>query len=125
MDNEKFQCVKCQSKYVGKNLQEVQRLLHCKTISSSPVQVLGDDRELTFYTCPGNFFCFACMELVHGYVMYEKGSLPYPGGLFEQPNKLIEAFDVIARYRHVKLEKDLAKQRREQKSKARTVRRGR
>ena len=125
MDNEKFQCIKCQSKYVGDRLKDVQRLLHCKTKSPTPIQILGDENEFSFYTCPGNFFCYACMELVHAFVMYEKGALPHPGSLFDQPNKIIEAFNVIASHRHAKLERDLAKQKRESKSKMRPVRRGR
>lgn len=61
--------------------------------------------NVKFYTCIGNLVK-PIDYLLESFIQYEKGIMPFSGGLLEQPSKIIEVFNIIA---HLKYE-HLAKQ---------------
>lgn len=117
MDNDKFQCIKCKTKYSDKQFEQVQRLMGCATPTGN--HLVGSDRELKFTRCPGNFFSYPCLEVIESHGYFEKGMLPYSGGMFEQPNKIIEAYGIIAAYKYAKMEQEMRKQKQKAKQSVR------
>lgn len=63
-----------------------------------------------YYSCIGNFVK-PIDYLVESFVQYEKGIMPFEGGILEQPNKIIEVFNIISQLRkeHLKLEESKKK----------------
>lgn len=70
-------------------------------------------------TCIGNF-SKPIGYLVEAFLLYEKGVLPFGLTLGEQPNKIIEVFDLFSERRNQKQEAEAKKQQANQ----RTVKRG-
>lgn len=60
-------------------------------------------RELGFRRCIGAYFSMEAMQWVKLHAQFEKGILPYPGSLMDQPAKAIEAFNLIST---MKIERD-------------------
>ena len=56
-----------------------------------------------------------CVGLITMHNQFEKGIMPYPGGLMDQPNKIIEAFDVINSYKQAKLVKEREQAKRDKR----------
>ena len=54
--------------------------------------------------CIGNFVSRQFFEYIEMFLAYEKGVLPFPGSLSEQPCKIIEIFGIIRQMRAEKLE---------------------
>lgn len=50
-------------------------------------------------TCPGNFVVPWVFEYIEMYFNYQRGILPYPGALSEQPAKIMEIFAIIGQKR--------------------------
>ncbi len=51
--------------------------------------------NINYYKCIGNYQDSMVNFYIEEYLQYEKGIYPYPGNLGEQPNKIIEIFDLI------------------------------
>lgn len=64
----------------------------CNVISKEPKYQID---RFNFHTCFCNFIYpdFNYFSMLYG--QYEKGNLPYPGSMSEQPNKVIEIFNVL------------------------------
>jgi hypothetical protein len=45
--------------------------------------------------CPGNFTNSSVDYYLDLFIKYESGMLPFKGGIPEQPNKIIELFNII------------------------------
>lgn len=115
IDNkEKFYCETCLGKYCGRPdekamTQKNRELKGCFGIKKNPIHTLsvseGKD-SIKFSTCVGNFFDWTVLSLLEMQRLYDKGILPYPGSLSNQPNKIIEAFTVIEKYKYEKAERD-------------------
>lgn len=50
---------------------------------------------IKFNTCLGNYNTVHTQHYIDMYQQYEKGNLPYPGSLSEQPAKIIDVFHTI------------------------------
>jgi hypothetical protein len=59
--------------------------------------------NILFNTCIGNYVKEAGY-FIEAFSLYEKGMLPFEGNIGDQPNKIIEVFNLIshARSRHTK-----------------------
>jgi hypothetical protein len=113
MDNDRFQCSKCLKKYEGradgkKLLRKYRKLQGC----------FGRTRRdgyrfdgYIYSTCPGNVFDYSSLFIIELYREYQKGIMPYPGALVEQPAKIMEAFQVIDGYNSLKLAEEQKKQK--------------
>lgn len=51
--------------------------------------------KIFFYRCPSNFYSSLVADLMGHARHLENGLLPYQGGLFDQPAKLIELYNFI------------------------------
>jgi hypothetical protein len=56
-------------------------------------------REINFKTCIGNFFEQDVLGWLEMHSKYESGMLPFSGSLMDQPNKAIEIFRIIGKYK--------------------------
>lgn len=77
--------------------------------------------NILFRKCPGNFYTLALPHLLTLYRQYESGVLPYPGSLMEQPNKILEVFDVIEHHKRAKMEEEAERIKAKDKAKGRLV----
>ena len=84
-----WQCDKCLKTH--EKYPERRNALGCHG-GTSPVAQL---KEYRLYRCPGNFTHPTAAWVWELYNHFEKGILPFPGSLMEQPAQLIEAFGVI------------------------------
>lgn len=78
---------------------------------------------IKFRTCPGNFTRPEILSWLTAFQRYKAGVLPYPGALLDQPNKVIELFDILQAEetkRDIERAKELQRQQ-----KARGAKRGR
>lgn len=83
------------------------RLEHgCNTLSDTPIYRIDN---LDFYTCPCNFQNRLLGFLLTALDGYEKGILPYPGSLSEQPAKAIEALILLSNLKEEYKQEQLAK----------------
>ena len=103
-DPKKFNCVSCITQYgksekMMKKADRNRRGKGCYDYKTKTFQV--DNFKL--YTCVGNYVK-EIDYLVEAFSQYEKGLLPFKGGLGEQPNKIIEVFNLIntVRSKHIK-----------------------
>jgi hypothetical protein len=81
----------------------------CFEVKKKPMHtiMISEGKEsIKFSKCIGNFFDLSVLSLMEMQRQYDKGVLPFPGSLSQQPNKVIEAFAVIERYKFEKLERD-------------------
>lgn len=73
--------------------------------------------DLGFKTCVGNYFSPWLPQWIEAYQMYQKGVLPFPGALTEQPNKVVELFRVIDSHVSEKTEKQIKAMNSKQRAK--------
>jgi hypothetical protein len=127
IDHEEFKCGDCLSKYADRSDHESQtermrKLKGCQEFKPTPIHSIStlDMRErIHFRKCIGNYFDFEVLTLIEMQRQYEKGVLPYSGGMADQPNKIIEAFIAIEAYRFDKAERDRKKRESELKRRGR------
>lgn len=108
LDNKEFQCAECLSKYKGREdfkvMTERSRTAKaCTKMSDTAIHNI--DREIFFKKCVGNYFTFPVLHWIRAHNHFEKGILPFPGSLMDQPNKAMEVFEVVAAWKQSKLEK--------------------
>lgn len=89
---------------------------------------------MTLYTCPVLAFTPAVddvlgwfdltyeIEVGFGWMQWRLASLPYTGGVADQPAKLMQALAFVARLRNMRIAEDLKRQRRGPTEKRRTRR---
>lgn len=89
---ERFQCERCvKQKAPPEQILKIRNSLGC----------FGSRRELytlegfRFKSCIGNFYSAAAFFWYRNFRDYQRGILPYPGSLLEQPAKAIEIFQIF------------------------------
>ena len=97
-----FNCSACNKKYpkVPARLKEHQARLGCDgkvnpNLVYLPNHSMKGSPKVVYAKCIGNFFNFKAMELVKYLGMYDKNLFPYPGTYYEQPNKFVEAMELV------------------------------
>jgi len=70
----------------------VRKAHHCHDISKTPIYMIDD---IEFYTCPCNFKHPFFNFLLISSSNKEKGILPFPGSLSEQPAQSMEAIQLL------------------------------
>lgn len=61
--------------------------------------------SIKFSKCPGNY-TKEIEYYLEAFSLYEKGMLPFKGNLGEQPNKIVEIFNIISSRRAKQIKKD-------------------
>jgi hypothetical protein len=91
MVDENFDCSKCMKKWT-------QHHRDSRKGCSAPVEkkVAEWSEYLAFYRCPGALKSQYARELVFVHGLFDQGVLPFNGGLFDQPSKMIDAMSLIA-----------------------------
>jgi hypothetical protein len=85
-----FSCGECKKKYP----QDARvRMKGCHSPIERPVAVWKN--KIHFYKCPSNFYNPMIAELSSHARHIESGLLPYEGGLYDQPAKLIESINLL------------------------------
>lgn len=88
--------------YFGKQkekmLEKRRRIKGCWGNPASPYQI----ENIQFNSCIGNFSSYDAQYIIDMYMAYDKGMIPFPGSISEQPAKLLEAFDMIKSFRQRK-----------------------
>lgn len=92
LDNSEFQCGPCLAKYRTRPQQF--EFKGCKDIKQG--KLFSIDDKIHFRNCIGNHFDHSAVHWIQCHAQYEKGFLPFPGSLLEQPNKVMEVFHVIS-----------------------------
>jgi hypothetical protein len=118
LDNKRFLCTPCNTgeKYAFR--EDKERMIKaeksakaCTEIRSDVIHQITDiNGRINFKTCIGNYFSHGALHIIGLYNYFEKGFLPYPGTIQEQPNKIIEAFNVIEAYRIMRAKSEAAKE---------------
>lgn len=103
VDPKKFHCGTCITQY-GKSERLQKKTLRkreskgCFDYSTKSYKF----DNLIFKTCPGNFVV-PIDYFVEAFSLYEKGVLPFRGTIGDQPNKIMEVFQLIEVRRNEKL----------------------
>jgi hypothetical protein len=105
MDDRRYVCSECLCKY-DKRPDKESMLKKYRDINGC----FDDNRasayrydDLVFSTCPGNFFDRSALWLMEGYKQYQLGNLPFEGALADQPAKVMECFELVDNYNHLKM----------------------
>jgi late competence protein required for DNA uptake (superfamily II DNA/RNA helicase) len=97
--NERFQCSRCIRKHQGKrkdweaHLEREQEAKACRSLKPEPFAEI--DQQIFFTTCPGNFSYPEVLNWRAAFMRYQQGILPFPGSLMDQPNRVIELFQLF------------------------------
>lgn len=104
---ENFNCNNCK-----KRMGQIARddLKGCSKILKS--DVANWRNQITFQTCPVNFYSQAFAVYIDLFRHFENGILPFKGGLLEQPNKIMEVFNLIE---SLKIERSNERQKKQEK----------
>jgi hypothetical protein len=81
----------------------------CGAFTKTPI--LKWKERLFFFTCPTNLKSGYVEELITLSRQFENGILPYKGGLYDQPAKLIEVFHQL---NNLKIEDEISRSKREE-----------
>ncbi len=73
--------------------------------------------NLIYYSCIGNFTHTSVDYLIELYFNFQRGVMPFKGGIQEQPNKIIEIFQIIEQVNSEKQEAKIKEAERNAKSK--------
>lgn len=98
IEDRRFYCDDCLNKYSNRRdgadmLEKARQTKNCYGRPGSYIHNI--DQEIFFSKCIGNYFSPKIASLIGMNELYQKGCMPMPGSLFDQPSKLIEAFGVI------------------------------
>ena len=67
-----------------------------KGCNVAPPKPVAKHRMYTFYRCPSNFRSEFYYQVILMHEKYEKGLLPFSGGILEQPAKFIDLMAYVA-----------------------------
>lgn len=105
-----YQCTQC-LKRVSAPAREKKG---CETATTEP---FAEWRKLIkFKRCPANYYSQYWASVIDIFRQYEKGILPFSGGLLDQPSKMIEALNLVET---LKIEWDNERITKEQKAQKR------
>ena len=90
VNNKIFQCDFCKFKY-GKTYRDNRKA--CSVVKEKPIFTYKD--KINYYKCPANFVNMAVVHLIGVNRHLKNGVMPFGGTLMDQPNKLMEALDLI------------------------------
>jgi hypothetical protein len=101
-----WNCQKCVKKY-SQGVRDSRK--NCSVIKEKPVLSY---KNINYFKCPSNWYNSGVARLFDMFRFFKDGVLPFEGGIFEQPSKLIDVFSLFDSliYEHQKdLEKEAKK----------------
>lgn len=87
-----FNCGLCKKKQ-SQSVRDSRK--SCSIKRDSAVATYGKGTEIKYYTCPSNFYNPAIALLIDMGRHFREGILPFEGGLFDQPAKVIDCFNLL------------------------------
>lgn len=103
-----YNCTKCK-KRISDTARDLMK--GCTTKNEKPVGKWRE--EITYFTCPVNFYRRDYAMYIDMFRHFESGVLPFNGGLLEQPSKIIEVFSLIE---SLKIENELDRLEKQKKA---------
>jgi hypothetical protein len=99
--DQQYNCQKCKKKQ-SQSVRDSRKA--CSTTKETPVVTYGKSEEIKYFTCPSNFYNPAYAILIDMLRHFRQGVLPFEGGLFEQPAKVVDYFNLLENlsYEHQK-----------------------
>lgn len=103
MTEPKYRCTDCKRKYKSDPIKDAKNreFMACNYIADKPRHAYTPDfnnkgnPKILYNKCIGNYFSSYWASLINFYPDYQKGILPYSGGLFEQPSKFVEVMNLV------------------------------
>lgn len=102
ISNTEYSCIKCKARHRDpERAKTAFKQKACTFINENPVMryqatnAMNGCADITYNTCPSNFVDGGTVSLINLIYQYEKGIMPYTGGLLEQPAKLVETMDLV------------------------------
>lgn len=104
--NEEYRCSKCIRRFDGRKdkeemLKKAKEAKGCETEKTIYVHRID---EVNFRKCPGNFINGSSFYFYELFVRFKEGILPFQGSYEEQPNKIIECFNIIEEWNNKRIE---------------------
>jgi hypothetical protein len=98
-----YSCFHCKKKY-SETVRDQKKA--CFTEKRSPI--VEYQKKIKFTLCPSNQYNPACASIIDSFSLFQSGVLPFEGGLFDQPSKIVDLYNLVASLR-VELQKDFDK----------------
>lgn len=93
--NKSFNCNNCVS-VQSKRQSTIFEARSCRTVQKERVNFIqNSDCTIEYMTCVGNFCNKTAEFLISTYQDFKNGHLPESGGLYDQPAKLVEIFQLL------------------------------
>ena len=108
LENDEIDCGKC----LSKRTDDFRQAKGCKSIVKHNVY---QSDNFIFHRCPGNFVRYEVKSFINTYNRMQNGILPFEGGYFDQPNKIVEILNLIDGYYQDKQAKENATEKRKRK----------
>ena len=103
MTDNNYNCGVCQKKY-PRQPEKLKAMLSqkaCAEIKANPSlkykgkHGMTGSPDIVYYKCPANFQDNAARKYMLLYENYEKGQMPYEGGILEQPAKFVDLMELV------------------------------
>lgn len=97
MNNRLYDCSVCKKKYKDPERQKShQKRLGCDGSVDPNLKISNQGLpSFTLNKCLGNYFNYQAMFALNTFPKYEKGIMPWEGGLYDQPAKFVELMGLI------------------------------
>lgn len=86
-----YQCNQCTKRVPSQKTRDEKK--GCSKELDKPFASWRD--LIKFKKCPATFYSGYWASVIDNFRQYDKGVLPYQGSLLDQPNKIIEAYNLI------------------------------
>lgn len=121
MKERQFDCGTCLNKWAGRTdsaeMTEANRKVKgCWGSTEFLHEIVVPGGRISFKTCVGNLVQDGMFHWIVLHRQFQKGVLPYPGSLSEQPAKVLELFELIDSFKIQQAEEE---EKRKQKPKGR------
>ena len=115
-----YNCYNCVNK-LAKKAKNIFNARHCKDLYEKETNFIdAKDYRISFNTCVGNFNSPAVSEMIVIMQNFKEGVMPYPGGLMDQPAKLVEILNLLYSLESKQVEKEYKAMMAKSRAKART-----
>lgn len=108
--DQNFNCLNCKKIY-SESVRDTRKACFTKR----PREFVDYNGKVKYFVCPSNFFNPAYSQIIDMFRHFQRGVLPFNGGLLDQPAKIIEIFNLIENLDSERI-KDLERKQKWQKT---------
>lgn len=103
MTQPKYRCFDCKLKYKNDKIKMNKQFefMACDYYAQKPRHGYKPDYNnkgnpsILYYNCVGNYYDGYYATQINNYQSYKEGVMPFSGGLYEQPAKIVECMDLV------------------------------